>query len=27
VAQLYLEQREALEFPLASKRLVPVGGS
>lgn len=27
VAQLYLEQREALEFPLASKRLVSVGGS
>lgn len=27
VAQLYLEQREALEFPLTSKRLVPVGGS
>lgn len=27
VAQLYLEQREALEFPLASKRLVPVGVS
>ena len=27
VAQLYLEQREALEFPLASKRLVSVGVS
>lgn len=27
VAQLYLEQREALEFPLASKRLVSVEGS